>query len=570
MMYSRYSARTFRRHRILFGNRINSDLCRPYALLMIVLLVWPSATRAASLRIVVQSNAPAPGIEANARFDDSYVVIPFINSLGYTAFPATLTNTSSPHATMWVENASGLSLIAREGIPAPATASGITLSDFNSGVIGFNTAGHAIFTSLIAIPGVSGSIDGYGLWGTTSSGLSKYVRLTDAAPGLPAGVTITGAIGQFEVAGFNDADQVAFLSSLSGTGVTSTNNSAIWLGSLASGLQLIARTGSPAPGTTGNFEHLGDPALNNVGGAAYFGWATTAGLYGVWARSNSGTRLVAIQNLPAPGTSAGIAFSQLRGPTINNSNQTAFFSTLKGSGVTSLNENSVWSEGNGGLHMVARSGDQAPGAPPGVNFVSFGAPTQVTPILNGAGNVAFIAGLDGSGVSSANGDGIWYEKQGSGLTMLAREGDPAAGFTDGTIFTDFSSVFFNKAGQIAFRADLSKDGQSIGNGIWATDLAGQLQLIANTGELVEMSPGVFRQIQTVYFGRDYGIGSSGNEDGRVTEFNDRGQLAFGASFIQHSGWGAFVYDSTGVPEPASSALGAIMGCILFVRRKNPR
>ena len=43
----------------------------------------------------------------------------------------------------------------------------------------------------------------------------------------------------------------------------------------------------------------------------------------------------------------------------------AFVATLTGSGVTSNNGTSLWMHDAGGLTMIAREGDQAPGLPAG-------------------------------------------------------------------------------------------------------------------------------------------------------------------------------------------------------------
>ena len=71
-------------------------------------------------------------------------------------------------------------------------------------------------------------------------------------------------------------------------------------------------------------------------------------------------------------------------------------------------------------------------------------------------------------------------------------------------------------------------------GIWATDPNGLLQLIARTGDEMEVAPSDFRTITSFSF-----RGGSGTEDGRASSFNDRGQLAFLAAFADGSA-GVFV------------------------------
>ncbi|MEZ6072461.1 MAG: PEP-CTERM sorting domain-containing protein [Pirellulales bacterium] len=58
--------------------------------------------------------------------------------------------------------------------------------------------------------------------------------------------------------------------------------------------------------------------------------------------------------------------------------------------------------------------------------------------------------------------------------------------------------------------------------------------------------------------------SSGNQDGRNSLFNDRGQVAFGATFTDGTS-GIFVSNAVAVPEPASLMLFAV-GATLLRRR----
>jgi hypothetical protein len=94
-------------------------------------------------------------------------------------------------------------------------------------------------------------------------------------------------------------------------------------------------------------------------------------------------------------------------------------------------------------------------------------------------------------------------------------------------FTNLGRQTLNSAGQIAFRAGLTGTGVGAANnlGIWATDQNGALQLIARTGSQLEIAPGVFRTTSDLGFALD-----SGNSDGRASAFNDLGQLVFWASF----------------------------------------
>jgi len=76
-------------------------------------------------------------------------------------------------------------------------------------------------------------------------------------------------------------------------------------------------------------------------------------------------------------------------------------------------------------------------------------------------------------------------------------------------------------------------------GIWAEDSSGVLTLIAREGDEIDVDDGPgtdLRTIAALSF-----AGGTGNQDGRLSEFNDLGQLAFMIQFTDNSD-GIFVSD----------------------------
>ena len=96
-----------------------------------------------------------------------------------------------------------------------------------------------------------------------------------------------------------------------------------------------------------------------------------------------------------------------RGVALNDAGQTAFRANLAGDGVDFTNNQGVWSEGSGSLALVARTGNQAPAAPSGVNFRTDPALELFSPVLNDAGQTAFY------GATTDGGLGLWSEGSGS-------------------------------------------------------------------------------------------------------------------------------------------------------------
>src|SRR5262245_23382066 len=266
----------------------------------------------------------------------------------------------------------------------------------------------------------------------------------------------------------NDAGQVAFRADITGSGIGSTNNQGIWSEGSGS-LSLIARTGSHAPGVPDGVNFRIDPTL------------------------------------------------ELFSPVMNSAGQTAFYGGLTDSNI------GIWSEGAGSLNLIARSGVQAPGAPAGVNL-SFSAGLSSYhldwPILNDAGQTAFVGALTGAGVTSANKWGVWSNGSGS-LELLARAGDHPPGTPSGMIYgvSTFAPIpvfigGLNDAGHIAYWANLAGTGvvDNQTYGYW-TGGAGSLALVARTGSPApDTSSGV-------NFGSVFG----------PIDFNKEGQVAFGAN-----------------------------------------
>jgi hypothetical protein len=87
----------------------------------------------------------------------------------------------------------------------------------------------------------------------------------------------------------NNASDLAVLTYVTGSGVNSTNDRGIWSGDPA-GLELVARTGSQAPGAAAGviFSGLTEPALNDAGQLAFRASLTGPGVdetngVGIWA-----------------------------------------------------------------------------------------------------------------------------------------------------------------------------------------------------------------------------------------------------------------------------------------------
>jgi len=505
---------------------------------LLILLSVGQPTADADVVTVALSGDTAPGTSNSF----SNFSTPILNDVGQTAFVGRLTGSSVTDRGIWSEGSgSGLALIAREGNLAPGTID--NFASFSSNLV-FNNAGQTAFLGAL-----NGGIGIRGIWSEGGgSGLALIAREGNLAPGTSDNFANFPARPVL-----NDAGQTAFIGFLGGSFAA---NSSIWSEGGGSGLALIAREGNPAPGTIDNFVSfdISTPALNNAGQTAFSGRLTGSSVTdrGIWSEGGgNGLALVTRSGNLAPGTSDNFASFANR-PVLNDAGQTAFSGNLTGNIATN---SGIWSEGGGsGLALVARKGNMAPGTSDNFNFLN-------RPVLNDAGQTAFFGRLNNS--SSATDRGIWSEGDGSGLALVAREGNPAPG-TNRNFASFGNTLVLNDAGQTAFF------GRLVGadNGIWATNLSGVLTLIVREGDLLDVDDGPGTDFRTI--NRIVGFFSdTGNGDGRPSGFNNLGQLVFSALFTDGTR-GVFISNLVAIPEPSTLLLGVMASMGLLMRRRRVR
>lgn len=445
--------------------------------------IW--AERNNALTLLAREDSAAPDMPAGYKFHD--IGLPRQSGVGKTAFYSSVrVGTGGDCCGIWSEGNGSLHLVAFSSDQAPDTPAGAQFSDFSAPRI--NSAGQVAFYGSLLFGSGGVTVDNAnGIWSGGST-LHLVARKGSQAAGAPAGALFNSFSSEDRQIPLNDAGQTAFLATLrnGAGGVTTGNNTGIWSEG-GGALHLVARSGSPAPGTSGIFLSLGDPQINSAGQTAFYGSA--AGGYGVWSEGGGELHLVAQQGSQPPGTPAGAQFRFFETLQFNNAGRTAFAAELlTGSGgVTSSNDTGIWSEGTGTTALVAREGNHAPGTPAGANFDEFCTYCSEAFALNGAGQTAFRAELitGSGGVDSTNNVGIW-----------------------------------------------------------ANDRAGSLQLIARSGDQLDIDPGPAVNLRTI---RDLDFwGGPGSEGGRGNGLNDNGQLAFIATFLDYS-YGVFVSDLVAAP-----------------------
>jgi hypothetical protein len=499
---------------------------------------------AANVRTVALGGQHAPGTPGNVNFRD-FNVAPVINDSGKTAFWAVLTSTGRPggynDTGIWSEGSGELALVAVSGNQPPDSPEGSKFAEFDVFSFTLNDAGKTAFTATYEKYVDATLVEGrVGLWSEGFGSLAPVARSVDVAPESP-GVYFSS----FHPPLLNNVGQTAFGASAFGNGI-------FWSPSPGT-LGLVANDGFEQPGIPeGSYFLLKSlPVLNDAGQTAFSAQLNTADDWGIWSGTPDNLLPVARTGDHAPGAPVGTNFLRLGHPVVNSAGKTAFGAILRDDPPDGV-EFGVWSEGSGGLELVARTGDPAPGLPTDTEFRTIYIHSVV---LNDAGKTAFYAENEGYG-------SIWSNAPGA-LTLVAATDQHAPGTPDGVKFGGFTyhyrSFVLNEAGQCAFICSLFVDGVEPDvndRGIWATDLSGVLQLIVRTGDQLEVAPGEFRTVAGLDF-----VGNTGNGDGRRSGFNNLGQVAFYAKFTDQSD-GIFVSNAVARLPADFNADGAVDGADL--------
>jgi hypothetical protein len=185
--------------------------------------------------------------------------------------------------------------------------------------------------------------------------------------------------------------------------------------------------------------------------------------------------------------------------------------SIRGAGVSA---SGVYVGRFGRLRPVAVQGDPAPGSTD--TFTSFGGV-----VLNRLGDVAFTAEINGS-------QGIFATRRGR-LAAIALLGDPAPGTAK--TFELLGGPLLTGNGQVAFVASLTEvPGGFTDPGLFVGGPRPDvLNKVVAPGDIVEVAPGDLREVSSVGF-----AAGSGNQDGRPSGFNDRGQAGVQLLFADGS------------------------------------
>lgn len=343
-----------------------------------------------------------------------------------------------------------LRTVALSGVQAPGLPSGVTYADFiYSQTYG---EGSVAFSAQLTGSGVNTS-NNIATFAERSEGLSFIVRKGDQAAGLAEGVKYA-VVWQPHV---NNAGEVAFHASLSGSGITSWNREALFSDVCGNGIEFVARSGNQVDGLPIGIAFETIPSapdntlhLNDEGGIALYSTLAVDRPYRgsiLRTQSDGNFELLASGLDALPGTPDEV-YRTFRELQFNNAGKVAFLT------LTSLPDS--WSEvllsdrGDQGISEIARRDEQAPGLPSGVTMQGV-QPSSVR--LNDAGDVAFAAFLRDDTNQSSSDTAIFRNDLSSNSTVIARWGQQVPGLTAGVLYNgldDAQSIQLNDEGQVAF------------------------------------------------------------------------------------------------------------------------
>jgi uncharacterized repeat protein (TIGR01451 family) len=337
---------------------------------------------------------------------------PTIGLPGSFAFKSHIQSGATFHDTLWVEKLApaGLTLVAREGSPAPGVPGvnfGIIFSHAGYDPLLLDDNGRALFVGRLTGGGVTTGND-TGIWFYDGTTTNLVAREGDQMPGLPAGhfFADTFLTSNFVLLG----NGVFVFFGSDGDPVTPIRG--LW-SSHSGTVQPLILEGGSAPGLAGNEKLvlIGSFRINGNNQVALSGLVErndgvnpVVVFKAVWISDAQGTFFLSARSDQAPDgrvphvqvlTDGGHAF-----------------------GVDELGRlgRVTW----GGLSIISKPGDPAPGAGAGVVLASID-PTAIA--ANSAGQVAFTAPVTGPGVSLANDRGLWAQDGSFGLVLVAREGN---------------------------------------------------------------------------------------------------------------------------------------------------
>lgn len=333
--------------------------------------------------------------------------------------------------------------VLREGDIAPGVNGQATFTDIHR--LRFSSDGRSL--SYFA------SLEGAGIDASNRDGIwlgdQLLARSGDKAPGADGAL-----FSQLNL----HVDSLAYTAFLTGAGMNnSSNNQGLWQGQ-----QLVARTGRAAPDGSGRlFTGLSVVQSKYSKGQALYSASLSDGSRSLWL----GTRLLAQDKMAAPGL-AGLSFTALGATSQGPSGLVAYTATLSGTGVTTGNDESVWSD----QRLLMREGEVLEG-------FTVGSFSNSTLTVGSQGELAFVnTSKNAAGTSRLT---LWQNR-----TLVAQAGEQVQVNGETLSRSPTQTFAFSPQGEVVYEASLlAPQGGGSSRSLWRgqTLIAYSGQSLASAG-----------------------------------------------------------------------------------------
>ena len=440
--------------------------------------------------VITASNLPVSGEPVGTTYKK--LGVPSIVNGSTVAFNATI-NLSTGGTQKVIVAGNPPTVLLRKGDSNTSIPGGLFAS-FKDPVI--NNLGNIAF--LGSVSGVSGP-SAKGLWSNMGGPLTLVARNASPAPDI-VGVTLRS------VKSVVITDSGVFFTGLLqlGGSVTGDNDVVLWFWDPINGAKVVLREGQSivvggTPKNVKSFKALVKASKSAGHGRAASG--TEAVVHTTFIDKTQAILDASVLVTDVEVHSGGILLGVPVGakwktfgiPAINALDEYAFQGFLENGfgGITGLNNIGIFAgSGSSSLSLLAQKGDVPDGAP-GTTFSSF-----TDPVFNDNSEVAFIAKLKATGLTSANNNGIWWGNT-SGLDLVARAGSTAVGVANA--WASFTSLALPRDIGPAFTAKLVLGGgidKTNNFGLWAVDDTDTLHLLVRTGDMIAIG-GPAKRVKTL-------------------------------------------------------------------------
>ncbi len=441
-----------------------------------------------------------------------------INDAGDWVFHAVLAGagvTTDNDGSVWSNRSGTLALDYREGQAAPLDGHFLSSMAYPA----LNGEGTLSLTSSLVISPPGSLPTKVGIFVESKPGVLEYVAAdTFPAPGFDPVVNFSAILP-------------APLSAAGLTAISANNGNGLWSDRPGT-LELAAGVGLAAPDIDGaTFAHLDPPSQNIEGGLVFRARVTGAGITssnntGIWV-AGAITRILARTGDLAPGFSKGVVLSELAlKPAIQASASATFWARVSGPGVAAGADQAIFTTRlEEPLTALVRAGELAHGLGDSSTYYSFDA----TIAVNDPGDAAFVARLAGPNVTAANNHAMYvYPASASEPRVVAREGDEVFVNT-GVVYSSFVGPGINGFGRVAFLALVSGTGITSDNNLWlmAEGPDHRMIRVAALGQSFEVAPGDTRTVRDISF-------EAGNAMEGHAQFSIMSALAFRLNFTDFS------------------------------------